>query len=277
MFLVEGDPGAGKTTLGLQFLRAGAATGESSAYVALADTEHEVRRLAASHGWPLDGVDLIQGGGRPGSLEQDYSLYHPAEVELDQISKSIFAMLDRHQPARVVLDSLSELRLLAQDPLRYRRHLLALKDYFHRHSITAVLIDFPSMGSDRHLESLCHGILTLDQLSPEYGGQRRRLRVRKLRESEFRDGYHDFTIRPGGLEVYPRLVSAHLSPRGRRRDLLPSGCQELDSLLGGGLDRGTSTLIMGPAAHRPGGGTRSWRPGLIRSPPMCWRARAMAA
>jgi circadian clock protein KaiC len=246
MFLLEGDPGAGKTTLGLQFLLAGVAGGESSVYLALADTAQELRRLAASHGWSLQGVDVIQSGARSGPLKKDYTFYHPAEVELDQISGAIFEVLERHRPKRVVLDSLSELRLLAQDPLRYRRQILSLKEYFQDHGVTALLIDFP-LAPDRHLESLCHGIVALEQLSPEYGGQRRRLRVRKLRESQFRDGYHDFTIQRGGLEVYPRLVAAEHQSPGWSNGGLPSGIAEFDSLLGGGLDRGTSTLIMGPA------------------------------
>jgi circadian clock protein KaiC len=249
LVLIEGDPGAGKTTLGLQFVMAGVAAGEPSMYVSLADTEREVRRMAASHGWNLDGIDLVRGGAPAGpASQQGYTLYHPAEVELEQISKSMYQLLDQHRPRRLVLDSLSELRLLAQDPLRYRRQILGLKDYLLEHGITALLIDFPSVSSDRHVESLCHGLVTLEQLSPEYGGQRRRLRIRKLRESAFRDGYHDFTIRRGGLEVYPRLVAAEHSHGERpRREPLASGIPGVDAVIGGGLDRGTSTLIMGPA------------------------------
>jgi circadian clock protein KaiC len=225
----------------------GAAAGERALYVVLSETEREVRRLAASHGWDLAGVDLAQGVPRQTRKDQEYSFYPAAEVELEQVLKGIIGLLEKHRPTRVVFDSLSELRLLAQDRLRYRRQILALKDHFQKHGMTVLLLDFLSHSDDRQLETLCHGILNLEQLAPEYGGQRRRLRIRKLRESDFRDGYHDFTIQQGGLEVYPRLVASAHPSFEFRQETCSSGIAELDELLGGGLDRGTTTLIMGPA------------------------------
>ena len=245
MCLIEGDPGAGKTTLGLQFLQAGASAGERSLYVILAETEREVRRLAASHGWSLGGVDVVQGASDGGRGQ--YSLYHPSEVELEQVGEAIIQLLEKVKPSRVVFDSLSELRLLAGDRLRYRRQIMALKSFFQQHGVTALLLDFLTHSDDRQLESLCHGIIALEQMVPVYGGARRRLHVRKLRESEFRDGYHEFAIKKGGLAVYPRLVAAehHRGPFHVQQSA--SGIVELDALLGGGLDRGTSTLLLGPA------------------------------
>jgi circadian clock protein KaiC len=247
MYLVIGDPGAGKTTLALQYLMSGAAAGERSLYVVLAETEREVRRLAASHGWDLKGVDIAQGVPRQTRKDQEYSFFPAAEVELEQVLKGILGLLEKHRPSRVVFDSLSELRLLAQDRLRYRRQILALKDCFQQNAMTVLLLDFLSQSDDRQLETLCHGILTLEQLAPEYGGQRRRLRIRKLRESGFSDGYHDFTIQQGGLEVYPRLVASEHPGIEFHQETCSSGIAELDKLLGGGLDRGTTTLILGPA------------------------------
>jgi circadian clock protein KaiC len=245
MCLIEGDPGAGKTTLALQFLMAGARAGEPVLYVILAETEKEVRRLAASHGWSLDGVRVVQGVESGDA--QSYSLYHPADVELEQVAESILKLLDEVKPRRVVFDSLSELRLLADDRLRYRRQLMALKNHFQQHGITALMLDFLTHDSDRQLESLCHGIISLEQASPIYGGARRRLHVRKLRESEFRDGYHEFQINRGGVEVYPRLVAAEHHLGEFKQVTGHSGIAELDAMLGGGLDRGTSTLLLGPA------------------------------
>lgn len=249
MYLVEGNPGAGKTTIGLQFLLEGVRRGETVAYCVLAESEKALRRLARSHGWDMEGVHVIESSDQ-GTGEDQYSLFHPSEVELGQTSDTILGELDRLRPQRVVVDSLSEVRLLAQDPLRYRRQILALRHFFDEREITALLLDFIGKNDDRQLESLCHGIVLLDQLAPEYGGQRRRLRVTKLRESTFRDGYHDFTIGKGGVHVFPRLVAAE---HGREEfdtfkpETCSSGIDALDALIGGGIDRGTSTLLLGPA------------------------------
>lgn len=246
LFLIEGNPGAGKTTLGLQFLLDGVRRGERVCYVALAESERAVRRLAASHQFSLEGVDVIESNDQ--SSLTDYTIYQPSEVELGETNRALLSRLDELKPQRVVLDSLSELRLMAQDPLRYRRLLLGLRKYFDERGTTALLVDFITEDVDRQLESLCHGIIHLEQLVPEYGGQRRRLRIAKLRESVFRDGFHDFEIKMGGIEVYPRLVAAE---HDRRMDFtqetVSTGLPEMDRLLGGGVDRGTSTLILGPA------------------------------
>ncbi|HEY5949510.1 MAG TPA: ATPase domain-containing protein [Kofleriaceae bacterium] len=246
LFLVEGNPGAGKTTLGLQFLLEGIRNGERCCYVALAESEKALRRLAASHGFDITGLDVIESNDQ--ASVTDYTIYQPSEVELGETSRALLARLDEIKPQRVVLDSLSELRLMSQDPLRYRRLLLGLRKHFDDRGTTTLLIDFLSDVADRQLESLCHGIVHLDQLVPEYGGMRRRLRVSKLRESAFRDGFHDFAIRSGGMEVFPRLVAAeHDREHEFVVDTVSSGVPEIDALLGGGLDRGTSTLILGPA------------------------------
>jgi len=246
MYLIKGDPGAGKTTLGLQFLRAGAAVGRRCAYVVLSESERALRRMAASHSWELDGIDVIESNDQDAT--QDYTIYQPSEVELGETSRSLLSRLDELAPELVVIDSLAEVRLLAQDALRYRRQCLALRRYFAERDMTVLLLDFVSDGEDRQLESLCHGIVQLDQLSPEYGGQRRRLRVVKLRESTFRDGYNDFAIVTGGLRVFPRLVAAeHNRALHGPPETVSSGLAELDDLTHGGLDRGTSTLIHGPS------------------------------
>ena len=246
MYLIEGNPGAGKTTLGLQFLLEGRARGERGCYVVLSESERALRRLAASHGWDLDGIDIIESNDQDPSSE--YTIFQPSEVELGETSRSLLAQLDQIRPQRLVVDSLSEVRLIANDPLRYRRQLLGLRRFFDEREMTVLLLDFQSDDADRQLESLCHGLVVLEQRAPEYGGQRRRVRVTKLRESTFRDGYHDFDIHTGGLDVYPRLVAAE-HDRGTTFVAAPvsSGVPEIDQMLGGGIDRGTSTLVLGPA------------------------------
>lgn len=249
LYLVEGDPGSGKTTLALRFLLEGVRLGEAGLYVTLSETRDELDGVARSHGWTLDGLrvcELIPSGE---SLLPDAQtrMFHPSEVELGETTNAVLDEVRRTNPRRVVLDSLSEMRLLIQDPLRYRRQVLALKQFFAGRGCTVLLLDDRTSGtSDLNIQSLAHGVVTLEQLAPEYGAERRRLRVVKFRGVKFRGGYHDFAIVRGGLEVYPRLVAADHQP-GFEPGRLPSGVTALDELLGGGLDRGTSCLLMGPA------------------------------
>lgn len=249
LYLLEGVPGSGKTTLALQFLLEGARLGEPVLYVTLSETEEELRAVAASHGWSLDGITLRELVPSEQNLLPDdqYTMFHPSEIELSETTKAILADVDRIKPLRVVFDSLSELRLLAGNPLRYRRQILALKQFFNGRRCTVVLLD-DMTGSDQDLQvhSLAHGVVRLEQLYPEYGAERRRLLVLKFRGSRFRGGYHDYLIRRGGIEVFPRLVaSEHRTPPVIEK--LSSGLPQLDALLGGGIERGTSTLIVGAA------------------------------
>ncbi|HEX4959870.1 MAG TPA: ATPase domain-containing protein [Thermoanaerobaculia bacterium] len=249
MYLLEGDPGAGKTTLALQFLLAGARAGEPGVYATLSETEEELRDVAASHGWSLDGITICELQTAEESLKADsqYTLFHPSEVELSETTRSVLDTVERVRPMRVVFDSLSEMRLLARDSLRYRRQILALKHYFTGQSCTVLLLDYTGATTgDFQLQSLTHGVLSFEQLAPGYGSQRRRLRVQKVRGIPFRDGYHDYAIRTGGLQVFPRLVAAD-HPRNFAPAALESGLPELDALMGGGLEAGSSVMILGPS------------------------------
>lgn len=249
LYLVEGVPGSGKTTLALQFLLEGVKKGESVLYVTLSESEAELRDVASSHGWSLDGVVIRELVPSEDSLRPDdqYTMFHPSEVELSETTKTILADVEEIKPARVVFDSLSELRLLAGNPLRYRRQILALKQFFSGRSCTVLLLD--DMTSTRHdiqIHSIAHGVTRLEQLYPEYGAERRRLIVQKFRGVRYRGGFHDYVIKKGGLEVYPRLVAHEHRPEPIT-ERLQSGLPQLDSLLGGGIERGTSTLIVGAA------------------------------
>jgi circadian clock protein KaiC len=248
MYLVEGLPGTGKTTLALQFLIDGRERGESTLYVTLSETEPELNAIARSHGWTLDGITVFPLPMSEGiSMEDQYTLYHPAEIELGETVKGVLAAVDAHRPTRVVFDSLSELKLLARDPLRYRRQILALKEFFSGRDCTVVLLDDLSAGGgDLQLESLAHGVLLLELLPFEYGRARRRLRVAKLRGVNAVEGFHDFVIRQGGLQVFPQIDAGRHSPE-RPSAGVQSGLRELDDLLGGGLTWGTTTLLIGPA------------------------------
>ena len=249
VYLVEGLPGTGKTTLALQFLREGVARGETALYVTLAETGNELTAVARSHGWSLDGIEVFELTPPDEVLNPDarYTVFHPSDVELNQSVQGIYDAVERIHPARVVVDSLSEMRILAQDPLRLRRQVLALKHFFTGRGCTVVLLDdVRSHESDLHFASIVHGVVLLEQLALEYGAERRRLRVTKLRGQRYRGGVHDFSIRTGGLVVYPRLIAGDhrvLDVSG----LSPSGNAEVDTLLGGGLDAGTCTLMLGPA------------------------------
>ena len=248
LYLIEGVPGSGKTTLSLQFLREGVRLGEAVLYITLSETKEELQEVADSHGWSLDGITIRELVPTESALHPDeqYTMFHPADVELSETTKTILADVERVKPARVVFDSLSELRLLAESPLRYRRQILALKQFFAGCNCTVMLLDdLTSTDRDLQVQSIAHGVVLLEQLNPEYGAERRRLRVVKFRGVKFRGGYHDYTIVRGGLEVYPRLVAAeHRHPQQLVR--LSTGLPALDSLLGGGIEQGTSTLIIGP-------------------------------
>jgi circadian clock protein KaiC len=249
LYLIEGVPGSGKTTLALQYLLQGARNGEPVLYVTLSETEEELRAMAQSHGWPLDGVTIRELVPPEESLQpaEQYTMFHPAEVELSETTRTILADVERLKPARLIFDSLSELRLLAGDPLRYRRQLLALKQFFRGRRCTVLLLDdLTSSGRDLQVQSIAHGVLVLEQLTPEYGADRRRLRVLKHRGRRFRGGYHDYLIGTGGLRVFPRLQTPAHSTRPVS-ERFSSGLAPVDRLLGGGLERGTSTLIVGAA------------------------------
>jgi circadian clock protein KaiC len=248
-YLVEGVPGSGKTTLALQYLMEGARAGESVLYVTLSETEEELRAGAESHGWSLDGVMIRELTPAEDALDPDQqnTMFHPSEVELASTTNRILADVERLKPTRLVLDSLSELRLLAGTALRYRRQILGLKQFFSTRDCTVLLLDdMTATDHDMQMQSLAHGVVLLEQLQPEYGAERRRLRVMKYRGVSFRGGYHDFVIQRGGLQVFPRLVAAeHRQVTTRAK--LSSGIPELDALLGGGIEEGTSTLIVGAA------------------------------
>ncbi len=249
LYLLDGNPGAGKTTLSLQYLLEGMQAGEKCLYITLSETKDELIAGAKSHGWSLDGLEIVELIAEEKDLDGDteVTMYPPSEVELTETTKQILDAVERTNPSRVVFDSLSEMRLLAQSSLRYRRQILALKQFFIGRKCTVILLDDrTSEGSDLQLQSIAHGVISLEQLSPVYGSERRRLRVVKFRGTDFRGGYHDFVIRRGGLSVFPRLVAMeHSEPFARER--IKSGVTALDTLLGGGPDRGTSTLLMGPA------------------------------
>ncbi|GAN77111.1 ATPase domain-containing protein [Acidisphaera rubrifaciens] len=249
LYLVEGQPGTGKTTLALQFLIDGARNGEKCLYITLAETEDELRTGAASHGWDLDGIDVFELLPPESLLDekQQQSLLYSSDLELGETTRSIIEAIERTKPLRVVFDSLSEIRLLAQSSLRYRRQLLALKHYFSRHGASVLFLDdLTADPSERTAHSIAHGVLQLEEVAPEYGAERRRLRVVKCRGQAFRGGFHDVVLAHGGLRVFPRLVAAE-HHRNFGRDQLQSGIVELDALLGGGLERGSSALILGPS------------------------------
>jgi len=249
LYLVEGMPGSGKTTLAFQFLLEGVRLGETVLYVTLSETEEEIRSVAQSHGWSLDQVAVRELTPTESTLdpEEQYTVFHPSEVELSDTTRKFLDEVDKRRPARIAIDSLSELRLLAGSSLRYRRQILALKRFFAGRRCTVLMLDdLTSATHDLQVQSIAHGALLLEHAIPSFGVARRRMRVTKFRGSDFRGGYHDYRIRRGGLEIFPRLVAAEY--RGAsNRERLTSGVAELDALLGGGLERGTSTLIQGAA------------------------------
>lgn len=249
LFLVEGNPGTGKTTIATQFLLEGSKLGQRCLYITLSETEEELRAGAASHGWTFGDDIKIYELVPPESLldeNQQQSLLYSSDLELGETTKRIFEVIERIQPDRVVLDSLSEIRLLAQGQLRYRRQILALKHYLARQKATVLMLDdLTSDINDKTVHSIAHGVIRLEELAQDFGGDRRRLRIVKYRGQRYRGGYHDFAIRTGGIQVFPRLVSAE-HKTNFKRDVTPSHSAELNALLGGGVDRGSSVLILGP-------------------------------
>ena len=250
LYLVEGDPGTGKTTLALQFLQEGRRLGENVLYITLSETKDELTDVARSHGWSLEGIALYEIDDlqyEDDYQDEEYTVFHPAEVELSQTTQRIYSQVQQLDPSRVVFDSLSEFRLMAQGALRYRREILRIKQFFARRQSTVLLLDDrTSEQNDLQLQSISHGVIRLERIDSEYGVSRRRLQVLKMRGVCFRDGYHDYTIRTGGLTVFPRLVASEHRPP-YEKDRASSGVSGLDALLGGGIERASSSLIIGPA------------------------------
>ncbi len=247
IYLYEGRPGTGKTTLALQFLMEGVRQGERTLLISLSETEKELRLVARRHGWSFDGITIFELIPPETTLDPDQELtaFHPAEMELNETTKLVFDKVEELNPSRIVFDSLSELRLLAQSPLRYRRQVLALKHFFADRNCTVILIDdLSTLNTDLQLHSVVHGVVILEQLALAYGAERRRLSVMKMRGMKFRGGYHDFTIKKGGLEIYPRLTASEHHERFPD-EFTPSGNARIDALLGGGFERGTNALFLG--------------------------------
>ncbi len=249
IYLVEGDPGAGKTTLAVQFIREGVSQGERTLYITLSESRGDLVHAAASHGMPLDDVEIVELLPDEDDLlpEQQYTVFHPAEVELNDRMQRIVKEIQRVRPDRLVIDALSELRMLAKDPLRYRRQILSMKDFMAEQKCTVLLLDDrSSRDPDLQLHSVVHGVISMDKVPREYGKTRRQIEIVKLRGTAYSEGFHDYAIVTGGVVVFPRLVAAD-SRAEQPPEAVSSGIAELDALTGGGLDRGTSTLLIGPA------------------------------
>jgi circadian clock protein KaiC len=251
VYLIQGNPGSGKTTLGMQFLMEGVRRGETGLYVTLSESEKDIQAIAKSHGWSLDGITFYEREDTSPRLkaEEEYTVFPADEVELSETTNRLYEEVERLQPRRVVLDSLSELRLMTKDPRQYRRQILSLKKFFSQRTCTVLLLDDQAaQDRDLQLQSVAHAVIELQHLDQQYGVSRLQLRVIKVRGSKFHDGPHDYVIQRGGLVVFPRLVAAeHDRETTGPAECLPSGVVELDALLGGGLCRGTSALLLGPS------------------------------
>jgi len=270
MYLIEGDPGTGKTTLAMQFLIEGRERGETGLHVTLSETEIELRAIADSHGWSLEGIEIFQlAAAESPRLQDQYTLYHPSEVELVETVQRILDVIERLRPSRIVFDSLSEMRLLAREPLRYRRQILALKEFLAGRSCTVLLLDdHDGAESDLQLQSLSHGVVQLEQLPFEYGRARRRLRIIKMRGVPALEGFQDFKIQRGGLRVFPQLIVA--SAEAPRAEPITSGLAALDRLLGGGLTWvAPPSSLAPPAAANRRSRRNSSPPSTIRCAPPC--------
>ncbi len=249
LYVVEGDPGAGKTTLALQFLLEGVRLGQRVLYVTLSETLEELRDVASSHGWSLDGIELLELNSLSERLQEEanYTVYHPSDVELGETTKRIRQRVEELNPERVALDSVSELKILSQTSVRYRREILGLKQFFAGRKCTVlVLDDRTTREGEQQLQSIAHGVLSMERAGREYGTTRRQFHIVKMRGVNFLDGRHDFVIRTGGIEIYPRLAASE-GPAAEPGAVASSGSQEFDLLLGGGIDRGASALLLGPA------------------------------
>ena len=250
VYLLQGSPGAGKTTLSLQFLMEGQKNKEPTLYLTLSESKEELLAVAKSHGWSLDGIKIFELLTQEDELktENQYTMYQPSEVELGTTTSAILKEVEHVKPLRVVLDSLSELKLLAQNPLRFRRQILALKHFFSSRSCTVLFLDDKTTlgGHDFQLESIAHGVLDLEQLSQEYGADKRRLRIKKFRGQKYHGGFHDFAIEKGGVNIFPRIIPAEHA-KSQSKIQLQSGVPQIDALLGGGIEEGTSVLLLGPA------------------------------
>lgn len=248
LYLIEGNPGSGKTTLGLQFLRQGADAGEKGLYVTLSETAEELRTVAASHGWTINDIEIFELVSSEGlGPEAEQSILHPSEIELGETVHGVMKAVSELRPRRVVFDSLSEMRLMAQNPLRYRRQVLALKKFFAEHGCTVLLLDDRSAkDSELQLHSIAHGVINLETSFDQYGPERRRLHVAKMRGIKYRGGEHDFVLDTGGLAVFPRLIAAEHRMASHAR-IVSAGIPKLDALMGGGLACGSNTLFCGPS------------------------------
>tara|TARA_R110002049_G_scaffold4601_5_gene32189 strand:+ start:266201 stop:267727 length:1527 start_codon:yes stop_codon:yes gene_type:complete len=249
LYLIEGTPGTGKTTMAMQFLIEGREKGETGLYVTLSETKHELESIASSHGWTIEGIHIHELVDPTDSIESQaqYTMFEPSEIELGNTIEAVLEKVKKINPSRVVFDSLSEMRLLSQGALRYRRQILALKQFFVGRGCTTLLLDdYAADSDDQQLQSIAHGVIRVEQLVNDYGTERRRMRIVKHRGSDFIGGSHDVRLVRGGMQVFPRSTAAGTA-KPRTNEQIVSGKQHLDELLGGGLMKGTSALLLGPA------------------------------